>query len=128
MRLPDNESSVLKGCKQTLELFKFPCWRNNTGVAAYPQPAGGFRYVSYGVKGLSDLTAVVPRSGRFMALETKRPRGGRKSEAQKAFLAQVVQAGGIGGFVSDPNTVIRICQKLTADPWADVQEEFDEPL
>jgi hypothetical protein len=65
-------------------------WRNNTG--AYKE---GSRYIRYGAPGSSDIIGICP-DGRFLAVECKRPRGGRLTEKQREFLGRVNAAGGVG--------------------------------
>ena len=66
------------------------CWRQNVG-AAKDRATG--QVVRFGVPGCADVIACV--SGVFVALETKRPRGGKHAENQKRFRDAVVRAGGI---------------------------------
>src|SRR5689334_11919065 len=54
--------------------------------------------------GVSDVLGCQKGTGRFFALEVKRP-GKKASEAQAAFLASVVAAGGIGSVVASVEEV-----------------------
>lgn len=68
-------------------------WRNNTGHANYATDAGD-RTVRYGLaRGSADLIGVLAPSGRFVALEVKRP-GGKLTDEQSMFLALVRKRGG----------------------------------
>lgn len=127
MRLPspNRESTVLKGCMQVLEFFRFPHIRMNTGGTKYRNRDGSYRYVKFGMPGMSDLWAVIPISGRTMTIEVKRPIGGKRSTEQVVFRNAIQAAGGIAGFVSDPEVLRNICVKLTEDPWHDVNWMFE---
>jgi len=46
-------------------------------------------------KGISDVLGCLP-DGRFIAIEVKRPVGGRVTEDQEKFIRQVNDAGGLG--------------------------------
>lgn len=45
--------------------------------------------------GVSDIVGLIPPSGRFLAIEVKRP-GGRPTEQQRQWLDAVRAAGGVG--------------------------------
>lgn len=47
--------------------------------------------------GSADLIGLVPPSGRFIAIECKRPKGGRVTERQRAWLDVVRRCGGVAG-------------------------------
>lgn len=66
------------------------CWRNNTGVLRNPvgQP------VRFGIAGSSDILGIIPPDGQFLAAEAKMP-GCQPTPAQKAFLSEVEEAGGL---------------------------------
>ena len=65
-------------------------WRQNTGGAQL-----GGQFVRFGVKGASDVFAILAPSGRFVAIECKRPKGGVESPDQKRFGESVRAVGGI---------------------------------
>jgi hypothetical protein len=48
--------------------------------------------------GTADIVGVT--RGQFFAIEVKRQSGAKRAEDQKAFLARVVKAGGLGGFAT----------------------------
>lgn len=90
---------VLKSVKEWLDWHGVFCFRVNQIPA--PLKGGGFRRFQ-GMPGVSDLIGILPSnpdqcpSGRFLAIECKRPKGGRLSEAQEQFLARVNELGGVG--------------------------------
>lgn len=68
-------------------------WRNNTGVAHEDG-----RRIRYGLTvGGADLIGIL--TGRFIALEVKRPKKGRESEEQQMFMQLVRAKGGFAAFV-----------------------------
>ncbi len=75
--------------------FGFKAWRQNSGVAKYKGKDGHVRRVAFGFKGLSDVGAVAPRSGRYVAVETKLP-GEVATVDQQEFIDSVNAAGGAG--------------------------------
>jgi hypothetical protein len=93
MKAP-TESSLVKACLQLLQLRRIPCWRQNTGCAAFAGPAGRKRFVRFSTPGAADVLGVLPPSGRLLAVEVKRP-GGKLTAAQAAFIDHVRAAGGL---------------------------------
>jgi hypothetical protein len=87
-------------------------WRNNSGAFRV-----GDRFIRAGKRGSSDLIGQVPRSGRFLALEIKRPKG-ELSGDQREFLAKVAREGGVGVCLWAPTQAIALISTLTIDPWA----------
>jgi len=74
--------------KQILDYLRWMhilCWRNNTGRR------GG---VSYGRIGSSDILGILKPSGRFLAIEVKKP-GEKPTQEQIAFLWGIGDAGGV---------------------------------
>jgi hypothetical protein len=65
-------------------------WRNNTG--AVKLDAG---YLKFGKVGSADIIGVLSPSGRFIAIECKRPKGGVLAREQQEFGETVTEAGGI---------------------------------
>jgi hypothetical protein len=78
-----------------LRCFGFIAWRQNSGVAKYRGKDGNQRRVEFGFTGLSDVGAIHPGSGRFVAVETKMP-GKDATTEQREFLDEVNAAGGVG--------------------------------
>jgi hypothetical protein len=83
-------------------------WRSNTGVAWQPitpaarkafvdlrqRMAGGFRPVTYGVEGQTDIMGVLAPRGRAVGIEVK-AEDGRTSPAQDRWRDMIVKHGGI---------------------------------
>ena len=93
-----SESQVLRACLELLQ--RHPkiafAWRANAG--AMQNPSG--QWVKFGFRGMPDLMAVIKPTGRFLAVEVKRP-GKQPTAAQDAFLQAVVAAGGYALWVDD---------------------------
>lgn len=83
-------TALVKGILQVLTMHKIPCWSNNTGAARID----GKRFVRFSTPGASDVFAVLPPNGHFLAIEAKTGKG-RLSKAQKDFQAMVNHAGGV---------------------------------
>lgn len=74
-------------------------WRNNVGVAEMWSSAGKAQRVRYGLcTGSSDLIGLLAPSGRFVALEVKKP-GEQPTDEQSKFMAHVRQMGGFAAVV-----------------------------
>lgn len=64
-------------------------WRNQTGAG---RTVDG-RWISFGLKGSADIIGAC--RGRAIAIESKRPRGGRWEEQQQRFAKAWCAAGGV---------------------------------
>lgn len=95
MRDP-GEMGILRACLEYLALRRIPAWRFNSGGVRLPKGPGkasGFYRFST-CQGLADINGVLPGSGRWLAVEVKRP--GKKLRANQAqFLDCIRQAGGL---------------------------------
>lgn len=83
------ESIVLKQCLEYLQIRGIFVFRNNTGALK-----AGRRFIRFGFPGSSDILGILP-DGRFLAIECKREKGGRLSEAQKDFISRINANGGV---------------------------------
>ncbi|HYT87710.1 MAG TPA: VRR-NUC domain-containing protein [Gemmataceae bacterium] len=91
MRVSTREADVLSGCLEYLRVKQLLAWRANNGGVFDPSRKC---YRSFrGLKGVADILGVLG-NGRFLAVECKSATG-RLSEAQRHFLDQVSQRGGI---------------------------------
>lgn len=83
-------------------------WRNNTGAAVMQnvdsngKARGKARFVRFGLEGHSDVFAIIPPHGRFLAIETKRETE-QPTAAQLLFLENVRRAGGAALWVRPSN-------------------------
>jgi len=87
-RTPEGE--VIQAVEEYLKLTDLPIWRNNSGAVKK-----GNSFIRFGKTGTSDFIGFDERTGRIIAIECKRPNGGRLSDEQKDFLGRVACAGGI---------------------------------
>lgn len=69
-------------------------WRNNTGGRPWIDNRGKQRLMKFGLKGSADILGVHANSGRFIAVEVKRP-GTAPTPEQMIFLENVANRGGI---------------------------------
>lgn len=95
------EREIQKSVLEYLRLRKIPAWRVNSGMMIADNEDGTRRHVRFNMaRGCSDVLGILPPSGRFLAVEVKRP--GRKPTAdQLGFLDMVTAAGGLALCVSD---------------------------
>jgi len=88
------EKDILKACLDLLALRRIPAWRSNSGRLRVERGGKTHLYAFSGAKGLSDILGLLPPSGRFLAVETKRP-GNKPTADQEHFLGMVRDAGGL---------------------------------
>ena len=84
------ESDSLTEVLQALRTHNAVAWvrRQNTGAAKV-----GGRFIKFGWAGCTDLLGMM-KDGRLLAVECKRPKGGRLSTEQVHFIGMVNQFGG----------------------------------
>lgn len=89
------ESVVLSDVKLYLDERKDQFWwRNNTltvNMGTLSKP----RWVVCGEKGAADILSCWAPTGRFVAIETKRTKGGKQDDDQKRWEEDFVKFGGI---------------------------------
>lgn len=108
------EADVQRACVQVAAARGVKLYRNNSRVLRMTGRRGRRRLMRFGLaKGSSDLIGMLPPSGRFLAVEVKRP-GERPTPAQVAWLAEVRLAGGVGCWVDDAATLDGILGRLLA--------------
>lgn len=87
-------------------------WRNQVGSGEIEG-----RYVTYGLcDGASDLIGLC--RGVFLAIECKKPKGGKKREAQRMFIELVRSKGGVAGFARSVGEAMELVNeaRLRATP------------
>lgn len=95
------ENGVVKGCLALLQLRGAFVWRNQSRTIMVPGVGGKPRPMYFGLVGSADIIGVLP-SGRFVAVECKKPlgpRGGMGGSAQtpeqRTFQQDVERRGGL---------------------------------
>jgi hypothetical protein len=83
-------------------------WRNNTGVTRI-----GRRFIRFGYPGSSDWLGICP-DGRFLAVECKRPEGGRLTAKQRDFLDCIRRYGGVALVVTGVNDLLEKLRETEA--------------
>lgn len=84
-------------------------WVTNAGFIRFKDDRGD-RVFRGGFKGLSDIIGISP-TGRFIALEVKKPDGKYKAtDAQLSFIERVKEHGGIAAVVTSPEEALTIVE------------------
>ena len=85
------EAYSLREVMQALRSHNLVAWveRQNTGAAMV-----NGRFIKFGWRGCSNLLGQL-KDGRLLAVECKRPKGGKLSDDQAFFLEQVRRHGGV---------------------------------
>lgn len=103
--LSPSESQIQKSILDYLKLKQVLCFKHrNVGIK---KPDGSFIPLAFGEKGISDIIGVLPKSGRFLAIEVKRP-GQHPSQNQLDFIASVNGARGFAFWADSLDTVISV--------------------
>lgn len=78
-----------------LHAIKIMAWKNQS-VGVYDPIKKIYRksFNKFHIKGVSDILAILPPSGRFVAIEVKTSIG-RASPEQKEFIKQIMDKGGL---------------------------------
>ena len=105
---PQLEGSVKKQIRRALEMSGIVVWNNVVAVAKLR--SGFWSHVGLCV-GSADLIGLVPPHGRFLGIETKRPRGAREAEAQKQWIEMVRRMGGVAGFARSVNDAMALVEE-----------------
>jgi len=96
------EADSLREVMQALRSHKLVAWveRQNTGAAKV-----GGRFIKFGWRGCSDLLGQL-KDGRLLAVECKRPKGGKLSSDQSHFLEMVQSHGGVAFVATNLHDVL----------------------
>ena len=90
-----SETATVRAITDYLRVRGYLVLRMNSRVVMLPAKGGASRPVRMGgVKGVSDILACQPETGRWVAVEVKSATG-RPTVEQTAFLAEVVRRNGI---------------------------------
>lgn len=89
------EREIQKQCLEYLQIAGFVVWRTNSGTMKRLGADGKVNYIAFtGAKGCSDAIGILRPSGRFLAIEFKRP-GCKPNAEQEGFLQRIRSQGGI---------------------------------
>ena len=96
------EADSLREVMQALKTHELLAWweRQNTGAAKV-----GGRFIKYGWIGCSDILGQL-KDGRLLAVECKRPKGGKLSSDQLHFLDMVRNHGGVAFVATNLHDVL----------------------
>lgn len=109
MQLPISEHKIQDSILDLLRYQGYFCWRNNTGATKYENKQGQSRFIRFGQPGFSDIFAIQPGTGKFIALEVKTPKTRNSATRfQLDFIRQVQEKGGIAEVVCSPEEVAAI--------------------
>ncbi len=99
------ESSVLRRVTEALWAYGgVEVMRNSVGLARH-----GRRRVKYGLGvGSADIVCCVAPHGRWLCIETKRPKNAKETEAQTKWLEKMRRYGAIAAVVRSPDEVGRL--------------------
>jgi hypothetical protein len=119
MAVKEKEAEVLSSCLKTLSAFGVFAWRNNN-MGVRRERAGQSFYTFNGVRGVSDIIGVLPRSfgkleGHILCVECKAT-GKLKTQSpeQKAFQCEIEAAGGEYLLVDSYEMIIAWLEKQKA--------------
>jgi len=102
------EASVLKRVLSALAAAPgVIAWRNNTGAVKK-----GPRFIRFGLAvGSADVVPIVAPHGRWLAIETKRPKNGETTEKQDEWLGLVRRMGGVAGVARSPEEALELLEQ-----------------
>ena len=93
------ETEIQRGILILLDRLGIMAWRNNSRVVRE-----GTRLIRFSVRGAPDILGVLPRTGRALGIEVKRP-GQQLTPWQRAFLERMRLEGGLAFVASSANEV-----------------------
>ena len=103
------ESAVIQQVKQILKVTGLKIQRINTGCFTIGEGANR-RFIKTADAGTCDFEGY-DNIGRFVAIECKRPNGGRLSPAQKERIADINRKGGVAFVVHSGEEAIKQLQE-----------------
>ena len=103
------ESAVIQQVKQILKVTGLKIQRINTGCFTIGEGANR-RFIKTADAGTCDFEGY-DNKGRFVAIECKRPSGGRLSPAQKERIADINRKGGVAFVVHSGEEALKQLQE-----------------
>lgn len=98
------EAEIQSLIVEYLEAHRFVVIRVNSGLVKR-----GKHFIKLAKKGTADIVAILPPTGRVLAVECKKP-GEEPRKDQLAFLESVRRVGGIGIVATGVDDVARVIQ------------------
>ena len=92
------ESVIQRAALEYLSYRGIFCFRINQQGVPLHDGSGGFRPSP--TRGISDILGILP-DGRFLAVEIKRPNNNALTDAQRLFLEQAEEHGGVALVIHD---------------------------
>ena len=83
-------NNTSKANPRLASLERDPCYKHQS--AGIMKRDGS--HISTHTRGVSDIIGCIPKTGRFLAIEVKRP-GGKPTPEQQQFIDTINQAGGL---------------------------------
>ncbi len=106
---PMTEREVVKEVKQVIRATGIKLQRINTGCFTTGEGKNR-RYIKTAEAGTCDFEGY-DKAGRFVAIECKRPHGGRLSPAQKERIADINQKGGVAFVVHSGEEALKLLRE-----------------
>lgn len=90
-------------------------WKNQTGAYSVEDGMHKRRFIRFGRKGSGDILGIMPPDGRFLSIEVKVGKD-KPRDAQREWMADVVQHGGIAIIAHSIEDVYRVFDPLIGVP------------
>lgn len=105
-----SEHQIQSAIIDLLRYENYYVWRNNVGAAPYiSSKTGKKQWVRFGQPGFSDIFAIQPGTGKFIALEVKTPKTrNNATRFQLDFIRQIQEKGGIAAVVCSTEEVVAL--------------------
>lgn len=108
-----SEADIRRQIIDFLNYERYIAWTNNTGAfqGSYTNKKGitRKRFVRFSQPGFSDIFAIQPKTGLFVALEVKTPKRRKDvTRQQQDFIDLVNKQGGIGAIVTSIDEVAEL--------------------
>lgn len=103
------EQEILNAILEYLNRSGHFAWRNNTG-GIYKTHGEHQRFFRFGLPGSADILGIQYQTGRFIAIEVKRP-GKKPTDLQENFLKIIRHQGGIAMVAHSIDDVINYFKK-----------------
>jgi hypothetical protein len=104
------EQGIQRAILDYLRWRGIPCYKHqNAGIMKRDGS-----YIPTHTRGVSDIIGCIPKTGRFLAIEVKRP-GGKPSPEQQQFIDMINGAGGLAFLAMSVEDVISKLPRIEAN-------------